>query len=95
MSDNPTTFQGEPDGTPGIEWNDTAELHMQEDGGGLLHRFKTIRRGTFAGLIDFVMDLPEAEQPRYAILKNGDRRIEIGEIRTLFRRSDFPGNAGG
>lgn len=91
MSNNPTTFNGEPADPAAIEWNDTADLHMQEDGGGVLHQFKAIRRGTFAELIDFVMTLPEAEQPRYAIQKSGDRRIEIGEIRALFQRPDFPG----
>lgn len=90
MSSNPSTFQGESGGPSGIDWDDHSELHKREDGGGLAHRFKTIRRGTFAELIDFVMDLPEADQPLYAIQKGGDRRFEIGEIRNLFRRADFP-----
>ena len=90
MSNNPTTFQGESGDQTGIGWDDHAELHQREDGGGLAHQFKTIRRGTFGELINFVMDLPEAEQPRYAIQKSGDRRYEIGEIRNLYRRPDFP-----
>lgn len=91
MSDSPTTFQGEPGGVPGIGWNDAAELHKCEDGGGLFHRFLTIRRGTVAELIRFVMSLPEDDQPNYAIDKSGDHRLNIGEIRTLHRRADFPG----
>ena len=92
MSNNPSTIQGEP-GTPsGHGWNDSAELHKCADGGGLFHRFKTIRRGTLAQLIDFIMNLPEDKQADYAIQKEGDRRLDIGEIRVLFRRPDFPRN---
>jgi hypothetical protein len=95
MSNSPSTFRGESSGPGGIDWDDTAELHKREDGGGVGHRFKTVRRGTFAELIDFVMDHPEARQADYAIQKSGDRLYEIGEIRTLFHRDDFPGRAKG
>lgn len=90
MSDNPTTTQGEPGRQASIGWNDASELHKCEDGGGLFHRFKTIRRGTLAELIAFVMHLPEAQQNDYAIEKEGDHRFGIGEIRSLYRRADFP-----
>lgn len=95
MSASPTTFHGESGAPSGYGWNDSAELHKCADGGGLFHRFKTIRRGTVAELIDFVMGLPEEKQADYAIQKEGDHRLAIGEIRVLFRRADFPGNAGG
>ncbi|GGC18419.1 hypothetical protein GCM10011371_02470 [Novosphingobium marinum] len=94
MSSNPTTFHGEPGDRKPVDWDDSSELHLHEDNGGVLHRFKTIRRGTLAELIDVVMDLPEDEQPRYSIQKAGDHRLEIGEIRALFSRPDFPGNKG-
>ena len=71
-------------------WDDTAELHKCEDGGGLFHNFKTIRRGTVAELVAFVMGLPEAKQDDYAIEKDGDHTMRIGEIRHLSRRADFP-----
>ena len=90
MSGTPTTTQGEPSAHSGIAWNDAAELHKCEDGGGLFHRFKTIRRGTLAELIAFVMDLPDEQQADYAIQKEGDHRFEIGEIRRLSRHSEFP-----
>ena len=90
MSDHPTTSHGEDPGRRGIEWNDGAELHLREDGGGVFNDFKSIRRGTFAELIDLVMDLPEDKQASYSIAKDGDRRYEIGEIRALFHRPDFP-----
>jgi len=91
MSDNPSTIQSEPGGHQGIGWNDSAELHKCEDGGGVFDRFKTIRRGTLAQLIAFVVSLPDAQQDDYAIQKDGDHRFSIGEIRTLSRRADFPG----
>jgi len=94
MSDTPTTFQGEPGGNSTPGWNDYAELHKCEDGGGLFHRFKTIRRGTLAELVTFVMSLPEEERGEYAIEKAGDHRLLIGEIRNLSHRADFPGRAG-
>ena len=94
MIDTPGTVQGEAGKGAGQGWNDAAELHKCADGGGLFHRFKTIRRGTFAQLIDFVMDLPEDHQDEYAIQKDGDRLFKIGEIRSLFRRADFPGANG-
>lgn len=93
MCPSPTTFQGEPADPSGHGWDDSAELHKCADGGGVFHRFKTIRRGTLAELIDFVMGLPEDKQADYAIQKEGDHRLSIGEIRALFRRADFPGGA--
>ncbi|MCB2079350.1 MAG: hypothetical protein KDE55_16850 [Novosphingobium sp.] len=90
MSDSPSTFQGEPGGPHGVEWNDSAELHKREDGGGVLHRFKTVRRGTLAELIRFVMNHPEAERADYVIEKSGDHRLTPGEIAALARRDDFP-----
>lgn len=90
MSDTPTTIEGESGGHAGTAWNDAAELHKCEDGGGLFHRLKTIRRGTLAELISFVLSLPEDQQGDYAIEKEGDHQLRIGEIRALSRRPDFP-----
>lgn len=90
MNDTPSTIQTGGTTPTGFAWNDSAELHKCEDGGGLFHRFKTLRRGTVAELIEFVMDLPEEKREDYAIQKDGDRTFKIGEIRALYRRSDFP-----
>jgi len=76
-----------------VGWNDAAELHKCEDGGGLFHRLKTIRRGTLAELISFVLSMPDDQQSDYAIQKEGDHQLRIGEIRNLSRRSDFPARA--
>jgi hypothetical protein len=90
MSDSPSTIQTSNPPSNGFGWSDTAELHKCEDGGGLFHSFKTIRRGTVAELIGFVMGLPEEKQDDYAIEKDGDHTLRIGEIRSLSRRADFP-----
>lgn len=93
MSDNPTTIQGESPRFSSTNWNDAAELHKCEDGGGLFHRLKTIRRGTLAELITFVLSMPDDQQDDYAIQKEGDHQLRIGEIRNLSRRADFPTRA--
>jgi hypothetical protein len=82
MSDTPTTIEGEPSHSSGMGWS--------EDGGGLFHRLKTIRRGTLAELIAFVLAMPDEQQGDYAIQKEGDHQLLIGEIRNLSRRADFP-----
>lgn len=87
---SPSTFRGESGGPGGIDWNDSAELHKRLDGGGVLDNFKSIRRGTFAEMIRFVMSLPEAERVNYVIDKAGDHRFQPGEIAALARRDDFP-----
>lgn len=92
MSDTPPTIQNDEGAPKGFGWNDSAELHKCEDGGGLFHRFKTIRRGTLAELVHFVMELPEEKQQDYAIQKDGDHTFKIGEIRSLSRRADYPGS---
>lgn len=90
MSDTPSTIHNDGGSPKGFGWGDAAELHRCEDGGGLFHRLKTIRRGTMAELIHFVMELPEDKQENYAIQKDGDHLFKVGEIRSLARRADFP-----
>lgn len=90
MSDTPSTIETSTTAPKGFGWEDSAELHKCEDGGGLFHRFKTIRRGTVAELIRFVLGMPEDRQDDYAIQKDGDHTFRIGEIRRLSRRADFP-----
>ncbi len=93
MSDFPSTIETSTTPVEGFGWGDSAELHKCEDGGGLFHRFKTIRRGTVAELIAFVMAMPEDRQDDYAIKKDGDHTLRIGYIRGLSRRADFPQGA--
>lgn len=94
MSLHPTTFQGENPEDHGIGWNDCATLHRINDGGGLLHGFKAIRKGTLADLVRSVALLPDAERGHYMIEKAGDRQYHPHEIMALVRRSDFPLSSG-
>lgn len=89
MSNSPSTFKAEP-ATGGIDWDDPSSLHRDDDGGGVLHHFKTVRHGTLAELIRFVLTLPEDQRSRYAIQKSGDRRLTADDILALSRRPDFP-----
>lgn len=86
---NPTTFQGESGGTGAIDWNDSSDLLKKGDT-GVGFQFKAIRRGSFAELIRFVLNLPESEQDDYVIQKSGDRQFGIADIRTLAASPDFP-----
>ena len=90
MSNSPQTFKAET-GAGGIDWEDPSSLHRGDDGGGVLHDFKTVRHGTLAELVRFVLTLPEDQQSSYAIQKSGDRRFTADEILALSRRPDFPG----
>lgn len=91
MSDTPTTFHAEPANPAATGWNDHAELHRADDGGGVLHGMKAIRKGTLAEMVRFVMTLPEAERAHYTIDKAGDHVLNADEIAALARRSDYPG----
>jgi hypothetical protein len=73
-----------------VQWDDFSELHVKDDGGGLLSGIKAIRQGTLAELVYFVASLPEEERDQYVIEKSGDHRLTIGEILMLSRRADFP-----
>jgi hypothetical protein len=90
MSETPSTIETTDTPARSFGWDDTAELHKCQDGGGLFHNLKTIRRGTVAELIRYVIGLPEDKQDDYAIEKDGDHTLKIGEIRHLHRRADFP-----
>lgn len=94
MSQHPTTFAGENPHDEGAGWNDCATLHRLDGGGGLLHAFKSIRKGTLAELARFVSTLPESERPHYMIEKAGDRQYHLREIMALVRRPDFPLSSG-
>jgi len=90
VSQHPTTFAGEAPHDEGAGWDDCATLHRREDGGGLLHGFKVLRKGTLAELVRFVATLPEAERSHYMIEKAGDRQYQWREIMGLIKRPDFP-----
>ena len=80
----------DPSDLPPVDWDDFSELHMKDDGGGVLSSLKAIRQGTLAELVRFVSRLPEEERNRYIIEKSGDHTFGAGEIMMLSRRPDFP-----
>ena len=92
MSHHPTTFAAEASGDDVgvIHWDDSATLHRRADGGGLLHGFKSIRKGTFAELIRYVAAVPATERGHYMIEKAGDRQYLPHEIMALAKRGDLP-----
>lgn len=90
MSNAPSTFRAESGQDVHFAWDDSAELHRRNDGGGLLSGFKATRRGTLAELVRFVTHLPEDERRDYVIEKAGDHRLEWHEIAALAKRPDFP-----
>nr|WP_246448308.1 hypothetical protein [Novosphingobium flavum] len=65
-------------------------MHRRQGGGGLLHGFKAIRKGTLAQLVRAFAQIPPEERPDYMIEKAGDRQYHAHEIMALVRRSDFP-----
>ncbi|MBW8785492.1 MAG: hypothetical protein JF593_12790 [Novosphingobium sp.] len=91
MANHPSTFAGGGGGgARRVEWDDSAELHRADDGGGLLNGFKAVRHGTLAELIRFVVALPAAERRRYVIERAGDHKLRADEVMALAARPDFP-----
>ena len=89
MSQHPSTIAGEAAHDTGIGWDDMASLHHR-DGGGLLHGFKVIRKGSLAELVRFFANLPVVERSNYMIEKAGDRQYQPHEIMGMAMRPDFP-----
>lgn len=92
MTDHPSTFQAEDTHRAGIQWEDRASLHRDDDGGGVLDGAKGLRSGTFAEMIRHIMLLPRDDRDQYHIQKAGDREYHYAEIEALSARSDFPGS---
>ncbi len=90
MTDHPSTFRGESTHLAGIQWDDRAEIHLADDGQGILDGGKGLRGGTLAELIMQIMAYPPAERDRFVIQKAGDHRLERAEIEALAARDDFP-----
>ena len=73
-----------------LNWDDFSELHVKDDGGGVLSSLKTIRQGKLSELVRFVASLQEADRQRYVIEKSHGRTFNAVEIVMLSRRPDFP-----
>ena len=90
MTDHPSTIQAADTDHDGINWNDHATIHLEDDGQGVLDGLKAIHRGTLAQMVAMVSHMPESDRQRYVIQKAGDRRLETAEIMALAGREDFP-----
>lgn len=75
---------------PPVNWDDFSELHVKDDGGGVLSSLKAIRQGKLSDLVRFVASLPETERARYVIEKSHGRTFNAVDIVMLSRRPDFP-----
>ncbi|QFT77620.1 hypothetical protein [Erythrobacter sp. THAF29] len=73
-----------------LDWEAYCTLHRADDGGGLLDAVKSIRHGSLAELVRYIMLLPSERRTEYVIEKAGDHRLGYGEIAALARRDDFP-----
>ncbi|WFL77216.1 hypothetical protein P7228_14675 [Altererythrobacter arenosus] len=91
MTDHPSTFNGYPENHGEIDWDDRAALCLKAESGGKIVAGSTLRKGTFAEMINHFMLLSEESRDRYVIKKLGDRAYLAPEILALARRAGFPG----
>lgn len=74
-----------------INWDAAAEVHERDDGGSdMYYGFKTLKAGSLAELVAYVMALPAAQRERVVIDAAGVGSMNIHEIGALAERSDFP-----
>ncbi|WP_379546551.1 hypothetical protein ACFCW2_11565 [Qipengyuania sp. DSG2-2] len=92
MSDHPSTFEGTPGNTGALNWEDRAALHRKDDGDGVLDGAKSLKRGSFAEIIEHLMLLPGDDREAYVIEKAGDREYSADEAAALYQHPDFPRN---
>tara|TARA_B100000678_G_scaffold195843_1_gene164265 strand:+ start:346 stop:618 length:273 start_codon:yes stop_codon:yes gene_type:complete len=90
MSDHPTTYNAEA-AEGGIAWDDRAEIHMNNDGRGLLDGAKGIHDGSFLEMVRLMMAMTPEERHDHVIQKLGDRMFSSSEVEAIAARSDYPG----
>ena len=90
MTDHPTTFKAEDTHREGVDWDDRAEIHLADDGQGILDGAKGLRGGTLAELVSQIMAYPPEDRGKYVIQKAGDHQLGRPEIEALAARDDFP-----
>lgn len=90
MSDHPTTYNAEP-AEGGIAWDDRAEIHVKDDGRGVLDGAKGLHHGTFLEMVKLMMAMTPEERQGRVIQKLGDRMYPVGEIEAIAARPDYPG----
>lgn len=90
MSDHPSTFEGTPLKSDEHAWNDRAALHAKATSDGILSGGNALKRGTFAEMIRYLVEMPEETRADYVIEKAGDREYSAAEAVALASRDDFP-----
>lgn len=93
MSDHPSTYEGDPEYSEAIAWDDHAMLVPVERKDGVLTRLASVRSGTFAEMIRGLVALEPGMREGYVIEKAGDREYSSGEAMALSARDDFPQTA--
>ncbi len=88
MSDHPTTYGGEA-AEGGFAWDDRAEIHVKDDGQGLLDGAKGLHEGTFREMVKMMMAMPEDDRREHVIQKLGDRMYTPAEVEAIAKRPDF------
>ncbi len=74
-----------------MDWDAHAEVQCRDDGGSdLYYDFKTLKTGSFADMIRWVLALPSVERARVIIDARGIGSHNIHDITLLSQRDDFP-----
>src|ERR1700741_1072669 len=75
-----------------IHWDAAAKAHERDDGGSdMYYDFKTLKSGTLAELVGWVMALPADQPERVVIDAMGVGTINVHDIGVLAEREDSPG----
>ena len=74
-----------------VDWDDFAELHEKNDGGGVFSSALALRQASLIELVRFVASLPAGDRENYVIEKAHDHRLDASEIMALTQRPDYPG----
>ena len=75
-----------------IKWDAAAQVHERDDGGSdMFYEFKTLKTGTLAELVAYVIALPVDQKARVVIDAAGVGSLNVHDITNLAARPDFPG----
>ena len=75
-----------------IKWDAAAQVHERDDAGSdMFYEFKTLKTGTLAELVEYVVSLPTDQKARVVIDAAGVGSLNIHDIVNLAARPDFPG----
>lgn len=76
-----------------VNWDAAAQVHERDDGGSdMFYDFKTLKSGSLAELVAYVMALPMEQRVRVVIDAVGVGSLNIHDVALLAERNDFPGN---